>query len=58
MKAPLSKLILHRTGCGFVDDTQIMYIGLDEEGYWTVVRKLQEALYLDWVAHGRLTFSN
>ena len=44
LKAPLSKLALHIAGCGFVDDTDIMQIGLDEDDYFTVAAKLQEAL--------------
>ena len=31
MKAPLSQLALHLAECGFVDDTDIMQIGLEED---------------------------
>ena len=44
LKAPLSKLALHMAGCGFVDDTDIMQIGLKDDDYYIVAQKLQEAL--------------
>ena len=44
MKAPLSKLALHLAGCGFVDDTDLMQIGLVDDDYVQVASKLQEAL--------------
>ena len=44
MKAPLSKLALHLAGCGFVDDTDILQIGLANDDYITVTQKLQEAV--------------
>ena len=45
MKAPLSKLALHLAGCGFVDDTDLLQIGLVEDDYFEVAAKLQEALH-------------
>ena len=44
LKAPLSKLALYMAGCGFVDDTDIMQIGLKDDDYHIVPQKLQEAL--------------
>ena len=44
MEAPLSKLSLHLAGCGFVDDTDILQIGLEDDDYITVTQKLQEAV--------------
>ena len=44
MRAPLSQLALHMAGCGFVDDTDIMQIGLEDDDYYVVAQKLQEAL--------------
>ena len=44
MKAPLSKLALHLAGCGFVDDTDLLQIGLEDDDYTTVTQKLQEAV--------------
>ena len=44
MRAPLSKLALHLAECGFVDDTDILQIGLDTDDYFTVAAKLQAAL--------------
>lgn len=44
MKTPLSTLALNMAGCGFVDNTDIIQLGLDDDNdYWTVARKLQEA---------------
>ena len=40
MQAPLSKLAIHIAGCGFVDDTDIIQIGLEGDDYWTVADKL------------------
>ena len=50
MKAPLSKLVLHMAGCGFVNDTAIMQSGLAIDDYWDVSRRLQEAL--QWWKNG------
>lgn len=44
MKAPLSKLALPIAGCEFLDDTDIMQIGLDDDDYYTVAAKPQEAV--------------
>ena len=44
MKSPLSKLATHLAGCGFVDDTDLLQIGLAEDDYIEVAQKLKEAL--------------
>lgn len=44
MRVPLSKLALHTAGYGFVDDTDITQVGLEDDDYWIVTKKLQEAL--------------
>ena len=44
MRAPLSQLALHLAGCGFVDDTDLLQIGLASDDYYEVAEKLQEAL--------------
>ena len=44
MRAPLSKLALHIAGCGFVDNTDLLQIGLKEDDYYDVAARLQEAL--------------
>ena len=44
METPLSKLALHMMGFGFVDDTDIMQLGLNDNNYQVVPSKLQEAL--------------
>lgn len=43
-KAPLSQLALYLTGYVFVDDTDIIHIGLENDDLVTVATKLQEAL--------------
>ena len=44
MEAPLSKLTIYMEGCSFVDDTDIIQLGLNDDDYWVVASKLQEAL--------------
>ena len=44
MRARLSRQALHLVGCGFVDNTDIMQIGLEDDDYPEVAIKLQEAL--------------
>lgn len=44
MKAALSKLALCIVGCGFVEDTDIMQIGLEDIDYWIVVEKFKKIL--------------
>lgn len=42
--APLFKLDLHITDCGFIDDTYIIQTGLEWNDNWTMTSKLQEVL--------------
>ena len=44
MRGPLSQLAFHLAGCGFVDDTDLIQIGLSSDDYIEVAAKLQDAL--------------
>ena len=44
LRAPLSKLAINLAGCGFVDDTDLLQIGLEEDDYISVTQKLQETV--------------
>ena len=44
METPLFKIALHMVGRGFVDDTDIIQLVLNDNNYWVVTSKLQEAL--------------
>ena len=36
---PLPTLVLHVEGCGFVDDSDIIQLGLNDDDYWVVESK-------------------
>ena len=46
LTAPFSKTNVKLTGYGFVDDTDLLQTGLDNDEYWDIANKLQSAVEL------------
>ena len=44
LRDPLPKLALYVAGCVFVDNTDIMQSGLENDSYWDISKRLQEVL--------------
>jgi len=46
LSAPFSKVNVNLAGFGFVDDTDLLQTGLEQDDYWDIARKLQAAVQL------------